>query len=103
MLLVNFVVSKLSRRMGKKITSIPRQVMEVLANASWPANMRELQNFLERAVISTQGERVICPDCRTGECMRRLNISRADWSKGADKITATVGGQSQPFLGTNHD
>jgi len=60
-LLVNYFISKLSRRMGKKIRSIPRQAMEVLANAPWPGNVRELQNFIERAVILTRGEELQVP------------------------------------------
>ena len=60
-LLVNYFVSKLSRRMGKKIKSIPKQAMEVLANASWPGNVRELQNSIERAVILTQGTTLNLP------------------------------------------
>jgi DNA-binding NtrC family response regulator len=55
-LLVNYFVSKLSRRMGRKIRSVPRQVMEALVNASWPGNVRELENLMERAVILTQGD-----------------------------------------------
>jgi DNA-binding NtrC family response regulator len=60
-LLVNYFVSKLARRMGKKIKSIPGQTMEVLANASWPGNVRELENFIERAVILTQGSELFVP------------------------------------------
>ncbi|HVO63688.1 MAG TPA: sigma-54 dependent transcriptional regulator [Terriglobales bacterium] len=60
-LLVNYFVSKLSRQMGKKITSIPGQAMEVLASASWPGNVRELQNFIERAVILTQSSELYVP------------------------------------------
>ena len=60
-LLVNYFVSKLSRRMGKKIRSVPKQAMQVLANASWPGNVRELQNFIERAVILTQGSELYVP------------------------------------------
>ena len=60
-LLVNYFVSKLSRRMGKKIRSVPKRAMEVLANASWPGNVRELQNFIERAVILTQGSELYVP------------------------------------------
>ena len=55
-LLVNYFVSKLSRRMGKQIKSIPRQAMEVLTNHAWRGNVRELANFIERAVILSQGE-----------------------------------------------
>ncbi|MBV8052312.1 MAG: sigma 54-interacting transcriptional regulator [Acidobacteriaceae bacterium] len=60
-LLVNYFVSKLSRRMGKKIKSIPRQAMEMLADAPWPGNVRELQNLIERAVILTRGDELEVP------------------------------------------
>jgi len=60
-LLVNYFVSKLARRMGKKIESIPSHAMEILANASWPGNVRELQNLIERAVILTRGEELEVP------------------------------------------
>ena len=60
-LLVNYFVSKLSRRMGKKIKSIPKQAMEFLANGSWPGNVRELENFIERAVILTEGNELNVP------------------------------------------
>jgi formate hydrogenlyase transcriptional activator len=40
-----------TRRMNKKIDTIPAETMEALVRYSWPGNIRELQNFLERAVI----------------------------------------------------
>ena len=55
-LLVHYFVSRLSRRMRKRIRTIPRQAMEVLVNAPWPGNVRELENFIERCVIVTQGD-----------------------------------------------
>jgi formate hydrogenlyase transcriptional activator len=60
-LLVNYFVSKLSKRMRKNIKSIPRQAMEVLTNYPWKGNVRELANFLERAVILSHGEELEVP------------------------------------------
>ncbi len=60
-LLVNYFVSKLSQRMRKQITSVSRQTMEVLTNHSWRGNVRELANFIERAVILTRGEELEVP------------------------------------------
>jgi formate hydrogenlyase transcriptional activator len=60
-LLVNYFVSKLSRRMRKNIKSIPRQAMEVLTNSPWKGNVRELANFIERQVILSQGEELEVP------------------------------------------
>jgi len=60
-LLVNYFVSKLSQRMRKQITSVSRQTMEFLTNHSWRGNVRELANFIERAVIVTRGEQLEVP------------------------------------------
>src|SRR5271165_4177071 len=60
-LLVNYFVSKLSKRMRKEIRSIPKQAMEVLTNAPWKGNVRELANFIERAVILSHGEELEVP------------------------------------------
>ena len=46
----NFV-SKISKRMGKKITEISSESIDHLKNYEWPGNIRELRNIIERAVI----------------------------------------------------
>jgi formate hydrogenlyase transcriptional activator len=60
-LLVSFFVSKFSARMRKQIKSIPKQAMEMLTNYSWNGNVRELANFIERAVIITRGQQLEVP------------------------------------------
>ena len=60
-LLVNYFVSKLSRKLRKQIRSIPKQVMEILSNCPWNGNVRELANFIERAVIRSHGEELEVP------------------------------------------
>lgn len=47
--------------MQKQIKTIPKRAMELLANAVWPGNIRELENFIERAVILTQGTELSLP------------------------------------------
>jgi formate hydrogenlyase transcriptional activator len=49
--LVAFVLSRVSKRLGKKIEGVSRESMENLLNYPWPGNIRELQNVIERAVI----------------------------------------------------
>ena len=60
-LLVSFFVSKFSTRMRKQIKSIKTQAMEMLTNYPWNGNVRELANFIERAVIMTRGEELEVP------------------------------------------
>jgi formate hydrogenlyase transcriptional activator len=63
-LLVSYFVSKLSREMGRQIKTIPARTMEVLTNRPWKGNVRELANFIERAVVLSHGEELSIP---TGE------------------------------------
>ncbi len=70
-LLVHFFVSRLSRRMQKRIRSVPKPAMEALLNADWPGNIRELENFIERCVILTQGDELNVP--RT-ELLKRSGV-----------------------------
>jgi formate hydrogenlyase transcriptional activator len=50
-LLVSHFVEVFSRRIGKQISSIPRETLDAFTSYSWPGNVRELQNLIERAVI----------------------------------------------------
>jgi formate hydrogenlyase transcriptional activator len=79
-LLVSYFVSKLSRRMGKQIESIPRKAMEVLTDAAWPGNVRELQNFIERAVILTQGSELYVPSAELKSGVRASRTTSASTS-----------------------
>jgi transcriptional regulator with GAF, ATPase, and Fis domain len=49
--LVTHFVRLFSRRMGKQLESIPPETMAAFQWYSWPGNIRELQNLVERAVI----------------------------------------------------
>jgi formate hydrogenlyase transcriptional activator len=50
-LLVQFIVAKYATRIGKKFTSIGGASLQRLQRYSWPGNIRELENILERATI----------------------------------------------------
>ena len=49
--LVDYYVERFSRRLGKRVQSIPPAMMSAFASYDWPGNIRELQNLIERAVI----------------------------------------------------
>jgi transcriptional regulator with GAF, ATPase, and Fis domain len=49
--LVDHYVERSSRRLGKRVQSIPPATMSAFASYDWPGNIRELQNLIERAVI----------------------------------------------------
>jgi formate hydrogenlyase transcriptional activator len=54
-------VQQYARRMNRKITTIPTESMQALARYHWPGNIRELQNFIERAVILSTGATLQIP------------------------------------------
>jgi len=60
-LLVRYFVQKFARRMGKNIESIPGEIIQELEQWHWPGNIRELENFMERSVILTQGAVLFAP------------------------------------------
>jgi len=55
-MLVAHFVEKYGARMSKQISKIPEEGMDSLLRYPWPGNIRELQNFIERAVILTSGD-----------------------------------------------
>src|SRR5262249_1906011 len=54
-LLVHFFAQRFSQQMKKPITTIPAETLAQLTAYSWPGNIRELQNLIERAVILSRG------------------------------------------------
>jgi formate hydrogenlyase transcriptional activator len=59
--LVRHFTRLFSRRMNKSIEHIPAETMEALVRYGWPGNIRELQNFIERAVILSPGSVLRAP------------------------------------------
>ena len=59
--LVSYFVQKYARQMHKRIETIPAAAMKKLIEWEWPGNIRELQNFIERAVILTRGRALEAP------------------------------------------
>jgi len=53
--LVRHFVHKFAQRMGRQIETIPAEVLSALKAYSWPGNIRELENLIERAVILSPG------------------------------------------------
>ncbi|HTT20378.1 MAG TPA: sigma 54-interacting transcriptional regulator [Candidatus Sulfotelmatobacter sp.] len=75
-LLVHYFVLRHSRQMQKRVKSVPKQAMEALVNADWPGNIRQLENFIERCVIFTQGD--------------ELNVLRAELKKPSVRSIASA-------------
>ncbi len=59
--LVRHFAQKFARRMNKPILTIPADTMRALSDYHWPGNIRELENFIERAVILSRGSNLDAP------------------------------------------
>jgi formate hydrogenlyase transcriptional activator len=53
--LVRHLTQKFARRVGRRIETIPVEIMDDLTRYDWPGNVRELENVIERAVILSPG------------------------------------------------
>ena len=81
--LVRHFVATHSRRMGKMIETIPDETMDALIRWPWPGNIRELENFLERAVILTRGPELYVP-------LAELETRMEDAIQSADSASPTL-------------
>jgi formate hydrogenlyase transcriptional activator len=59
--LARHFAAQCARRMGRAVPAIPDAAMRALQQWSWPGNIRELQNVIERAVILTAGPNLQLP------------------------------------------
>jgi formate hydrogenlyase transcriptional activator len=73
--LVRYFTQKYGRRMQKQIESIPAAAMRKLSSWSWPGNIRELENFIERSVILTHGTALQAPIAELGNNGRNTPVS----------------------------
>ena len=62
LLLVKHFLKKYNMKAGKHVEIISKHTMEKLQNYSWPGNVRELENIIERAVITSKGNKLILGD-----------------------------------------
>ena len=76
-LLVNYFVQKFAKEMQKGIEAVSTAVMKGMTSWDWPGNIRELENFIERAVLMTRGRSLEAP-------LTELRRTGKDESPGAD-------------------
>jgi formate hydrogenlyase transcriptional activator len=87
--LVSYFVQKFAKQMQKSIEAIPAAVMKGLTAWDWPGNIRELENFIERAVLLTRGKSLEAPLAE----LRKPNIeevSHVSAETGEDDIARIV-------------
>jgi formate hydrogenlyase transcriptional activator len=104
-LLVRYFVQKAARQMQKQIDTIPAAAMKTLTNWDWPGNIRELENFIERAVILTRGKSLAVPVAELNRAREAPSIS-SDGSHGQDVarvVKETIGALTKSAVKTGGD
>jgi len=79
-ILARHFTEKYAKGMNKRIARIPQEVMDALVAYEWPGNIRELQNFIERAVILSRGAE-LTPQ------LTELEVPRAGRPKNGEPAT----------------
>jgi formate hydrogenlyase transcriptional activator len=80
--LVRYFVSRYASEAKKPITTIPAEAMDALLNWSWPGNIRELQNLIQRCVILTTSPVLRVP---LGELRRNAKPSSGKMSPEVER------------------
>jgi formate hydrogenlyase transcriptional activator len=106
-LLVWFFISDLQIRLGKTFDKISVQAMDSLSSYSWPGNIRELRNIIERAMILSPGPILkqvdtlpripghdeTAPDTRTQNGATMKEVERAHIESVLDKCNWKIRGK----------
>jgi formate hydrogenlyase transcriptional activator len=79
-LLVSHFTQLFAHRLNKKIEKVPTEAMNALIDYSWPGNIRELQNVIERAVLVSNGPllRVSLADLRTRPASAKARAAKPE-------------------------
>jgi transcriptional regulator with PAS, ATPase and Fis domain len=94
--LVEYFVDHCARKMGKNIQGITKESLELLRSYSWPGNIRELQNVIERSVIMCETESFSVDETRlprqplASECKSQAGLSQKLAAQEKEMIEAAL-------------
>jgi formate hydrogenlyase transcriptional activator len=92
-LLVSYFAQKFAKQLQKQIESVPSVAMKALTAWEWAGNIRELENFIERAVILTRGKALEAP---LSELQKTGTATAADVGVDRKNRTARNATSSRP-------
>ncbi|HEX4545761.1 MAG TPA: sigma 54-interacting transcriptional regulator, partial [Candidatus Acidoferrum sp.] len=88
-LLVRYFVQIFSRRLNKAVEYIPADTMDALVSYSWPGNIRELENLVERAVLLSPGKELRVPSSELKSAAIFNPATGADPSSSFTSLTSS--------------
>ena len=87
--LVNYFLKIYNQENNRNVPFVSLEAMEALQRYDWPGNVREIQNYIERAVVLAHGDEVTVddlPDCVVGRKGPRFRRHMADVETLAAKL-----------------
>jgi len=92
-LLAEYLMQRYAAKMGKRFRDVGKRTLELLRSYSWPGNIRELQNVIERAVILSDGNVFSVDESwLTGEPQRPTASARP--------LSSTIAGRERELIET---
>jgi len=80
-LLVEYFINRYAGKSGKTIRSVSKKALGLLKSYTWPGNIRELQNVIERSVIISESEELFIDDSWLSPVALRTQAARDTLSK----------------------
>ena len=99
-LLVKYFVAASCARHHQTVRPVDDKTMRALRDAPWPGNVRQLQHYIERAVVTTAGPWLRCDDLASGgiatedESLRSMSrgvVAQAERARIVDALEKTAG------------
>jgi DNA-binding NtrC family response regulator len=102
LILVEYFVQRYANRAGKNIRSIDQKTLDLLQSYSWPGNIRELQNVIERSIILSSADvfsvdelwlstRTSASDAKTPPALSEREIIEAALAETRGRISGPSG------------
>ncbi len=102
-LLAEYFIARSCKRHHQPLRRISGRAMQALGKAPWPGNIRELQHYIERAVVTTTGPTITCEDLLTPDTVveedlrsaTRGAVAQAERTRIVDALKKTGGNRAK--------
>ena len=95
--LVHYLLSKIIRETGRRVTTVSQELMDMLVTAPWPGNVRQLENTLMKAVVLSQGS-TLCHETLSEEI-----LTPGDFNGMAEDTKAVANGYANADSLKSHE
>lgn len=88
-ILFNYFVQEMSHRFHKNISGVDPAVIKCMENYNWPGNIRELQNAVERILLTCENNRITIEDLPQEIVNAAVGHSRDRWEREINSLSTS--------------